>query len=80
MWILIRVLHQKPADLDLQCFKKEYICIQQKKGFNVPRHEKTSIREFVNKKGADQPADLHSLISAFVIHSLKSIISRLAMS
>ena len=22
VWILIRWLHQKPADLDLQCFKK----------------------------------------------------------
>ena len=33
-----------------------------------------------NNKGADQPANLHSLISAFVICLLKSIISILASS
>ena len=35
---------------------------------------------FVNNKGADQPAHQRSLISAFVISLLESIISRLAMS
>ena len=35
---------------------------------------------FVNNKGADQPAHLCSLISAFVIRLLESIISRFAMS
>ena len=30
---------------------------------------------YVNNKGADQPAHLRSLISAFVIHRLDSIIS-----
>ena len=35
---------------------------------------------FANNKGADQPVHLHSLISAFVIHLLESIISRLAQS
>ena len=34
----------------------------------------------VNNKGADQPAHPRSLISAFVIRVLESIISRLAMS
>ena len=29
---------------------------------------------YANNKGADQPAHLHSLISAFVVHSLDSII------
>ena len=33
---------------------------------------------FVNNKGADQPAHLLSLISAFVIHYLKSIVVKLA--
>ena len=35
---------------------------------------------FPNSKVADQPAHLHSLISAFVIHLLESIISKLATS
>ena len=45
-----------------------------------PRREKTCLRGFGNNKDADQPAHLHSLISAFVIHLLESIISRLATS
>ena len=36
--------------------------------------------EFANNKGADQPAHRSSLISAFVISLLESIISRLATS
>ena len=35
---------------------------------------------FANNKGTDQPAHLHSLISAFVIQLLESFISRLATS
>ena len=35
---------------------------------------------FVNNKDADQPAHLCSLISAFVIHLLESIIFKLATS
>ena len=31
-----------------------------------------------NNKGADQPAHVRSLISAFVVHFLKSIIAKLA--
>ena len=34
--------------------------------------------EGVNNKGAEEPAHTHSLISAFVIHSLESIMSKLA--
>ena len=34
----------------------------------------------VNSKGADQPAQSHRLISAFVIRLLKSIIAKLASS
>ena len=34
---------------------------------------------FVNNKGTDQPAHLRSLICAFVIGLLESIISKLAM-
>ena len=35
---------------------------------------------FANNTGADQPAHLRSLISAFVIRFLKSVISKLATS
>ena len=35
---------------------------------------------FANNKGTDQPVNLSSLISAFVIPLLESIISRLATS
>ena len=43
-----------------------------------PRREKTCLRRFANNTGADQPAHPRSLISAFVIHLLASIIYRLA--
>ena len=43
-----------------------------------PRREKTCLRGFVNNKDAGQPAHPHSLISAFVIRFLESIICKLA--
>ena len=43
-----------------------------------PRHEKTCLPGFANNTGADQPVHMHSLISAFVIHFLESIICNLA--
>ena len=45
-----------------------------------PRREKTCLRGVANNKGPDQPARLRSLISAFVIRLLESIISRFATS
>ena len=45
-----------------------------------PQSEKTCLRRFANNKGADQPARMRSLISAFVIRFFESIISRLATS
>ena len=45
-----------------------------------PRRKKTSLRRFANKQGADQTALPCSLISAFVICLLESIIIRLATS
>ena len=39
--------------------------------------EITCLRRFSNNKGADQPAHSRSLISAFIIPILKSIISNL---
>ena len=40
-----------------------------------PGHEKTCLMSYANKKGADQPAHPRSLISAFVVRCLDSIIS-----
>ena len=40
-----------------------------------PGHEKTYHMSYANNKGADQPAHPRSLISAFVVHCLDSIIS-----
>ena len=47
---------------------------------NGRRREKTCLLWFANNKGADQPAHPCSLISAFVIRLLESIISILATS
>ena len=38
-------------------------------------HEKMCLMSYVNNKGADQPAHPRSLINAFVVHCLDSIIS-----
>ena len=66
-----QMLFQKLSDLDLQCFQNRIY---------GPRHEKTYLRGFANNTGADQPAHPRSLISAFVIRFLESIMSRLATS
>ena len=43
-----------------------------------PRCEKTCLRRFANNTGADQPAHPRSLIRAFVIRFLESIMCKLA--
>ena len=43
-----------------------------------PRREKTCLRGIANNTVADQPAHPRSLISAFVIRVLESIICKLA--
>ena len=43
-----------------------------------PQREKTCLRGFANNTGADQPAHPRSLICAFVICYLESIICKLA--
>ena len=40
-----------------------------------PGHEKMCLMSYANNKGADQPAHPRSLISAFIIRCLDSIIS-----
>ena len=42
------------------------------------RREKTFLWGFANNKGTDKPAHTRSLISAFVIRFMESIISRIA--
>ena len=42
-----------------------------------PQREKTCLRGFANNTGADQPAHPRSLISAFVVRFLESIICKL---
>ena len=42
---------------------------------NEPGHEKMCLMSDVNNKGTDQPAHPRSLISAFVVRCLDSIIS-----
>ena len=45
---------------------------------NGPRREKTCLRGCANNTGADKPAHPRSLISAFIIHFLESLICKLA--
>ena len=42
-----------------------------------PRRKKTYLSWFAYNKGADQPAHPRRLVSAFVIHFLESVISKL---
>ena len=42
---------------------------------NEPGHQKMCLMSYANNKGADQPAHSRSLISAFVVRCLDSIIS-----
>ena len=46
--------------------------------FFMQNHNGLCLRGFTNNKGADQPAHPRNLISAFVLRSLESIISKLA--
>ena len=39
-----------------------------------PGHEKMCLMSYANNKGADQPAHSHSLIGAFVVRCLDSIV------
>ena len=59
--------------MHLQTFRAERSIIHE------PRRKKTCLRWFANK-GADQPAHLRSLISAYVIGLLECIIYELATS
>ena len=47
---------------------------------NEPGHEKTCIMSYANNKGADQPAHPRSLISAFVVRCLDSVMSLVSVT
>ena len=51
----------------------ETFCMYHK--YSEPGHEKMCLMSYANNKGADQPAHPRSLISAFVVRCLDSIIS-----
>ena len=59
----------RPCSLDSLSFKSNNFFVHE------PGHEKMCLMIYVNNKGADQPAQTHSLISAFVVRCLDSIIS-----
>ena len=45
-----------------------------------PGHEKTCLTSYANNKGADQPAHPRSLISAFVVRCLDSVMSLVSVT
>ena len=49
-------------------------------GLIEPGHEKTCLMSYANNKGADQPAHPRSLISAFVIRCLDSVMSLVSVT
>ena len=59
--------------------KKQYFH-EKSFGLHGPGRKKTCLRGFANNKGTDQPTHRRSLIIAFVILFLKSVISYLTTS
>ena len=45
-----------------------------------PGHEETCLMSYANNKGADQPAHPRSLISAFVVRCLDSVMSLVSVT
>ena len=45
-----------------------------------PGNEKICLMSYANNKGTDQPAHQRSLISAFIVHCLDSIISLVSIA
>ena len=56
----------------------QLLCSQQI--ISEPGHEKTCLMSYANTKGADQPAHLRSLISAFVVRCLDSVMSLVSVT
>ena len=47
---------------------------------NEPSHEKTCLMSYANNKGVDQPTHPRSLISAFVVRCLDSVMSLVSVT
>ena len=84
---LIRLFLQKQSDLGMHCLSrtscKATSSVQNSGIFTVNYNmgldaRKPCLRWFANDTGPDQPAHPRSLISAFVIRLLESIICKLA--
>ena len=70
LWIVIKEGSSQPAKLQrLPIILKILACAAIM--LYGPCRDKTCLRVFANNTGADQPAHLGSLISAFLIHVLK---------
>ena len=67
-----------PDSLSQRASLWAFIWEKQRLWWNGPRRKKTCLRGFAKNTGADQPAHPRSLISAFVIRFLESIIGKLA--
>ena len=67
-----------------ECWKTQILLtrpiLQNIEPFNEPRHEKICFMPYANNTGIDQPAHLRSLISAFVVRCLDSIIPLVSIS
>ena len=65
----------RPKEFNISKIDK-FIYIYSKVIFTYePGHEKMCLMSYANNRGADQPAHPHSLISAFFVRCLDSIIS-----
>ena len=56
------------------------VCFIQLYNVCEPGHEKTCLMSYANNKGADQPAHPRSLISAFVVRCLDSVMSLVSVT
>ena len=63
-------------DLYVYQISYKHVCIQA----NEPGHEKMCLMSYANNKGADQPTHPRSLISAFVVRCLDSIMSLVSVT
>ena len=72
-WIIQKIFTDLKCPCKKKCANKEQWC-KKPKTFE-PGHEKMCLMPYANNKGTDQPAHPCSLISAFVVRCLDSIMS-----
>ena len=73
---LIRLLLKVQSDQGLHCLSFLLHLLHAYE----PGREKTCLMSYANNKGADQPAHPHSLISAFVVRCLDSVMSPVSVT